>query len=249
VSEEPLLRTENLTKRFGGLTAVERVNIALYPGEVVGLVGENGAGKSTLIKLLSGVYQPDEGRIFFRGREVRFLSPRQAREMGIETVYQDLALVENMDVSANIFMGRELVRYHLGGLVKVLDRRGMDREAARLLAELDIPLPSLRGKIKNLSEGQRRAVALARALRWKARLLLLDEPTTALSLPEQIKVRELIRTLSQEGTAVLVVSHDPADIFSVAGRIMVMRHGRVGEERRLEETSRQEIAALLNSVS
>ena len=245
---EALLRTENLTKRFAGLTAVERVNLVIYPGEVVGLVGDNGAGKSTLIKLLCGVYQPDEGRIFFQGREVRFLSPGQAREIGIETVHQDLALVENMDVSANIFIGRELVRCYLGGLVKLLDRRSMDREARRLLAELDIPLPSLRCKIKSLSEGQRRAVALARALRWKARLLLLDEPTAALSIREQIKVRELIRTLSREGAAVVVVSHELANIFSVAVRILVMHRGRVVEERLTAETAPQEIAALLRKL-
>ena len=150
---EPLLRVENLTKRFGGLVAVNKVSLEIYPGEVVGLIGDNGAGKSTLIKMISGVYQPDGGKIFFDGKEVTFLGPREARELGIETIYQDLALAENLDVSANIFLGREIKRPYLGGLIHTLDRRKMQSESEEVLTRLEIRIPSLAEKIRNLSGG------------------------------------------------------------------------------------------------
>ena len=192
---EPMLSVKNLTKRFGGLTAVNQVSMDVHPGEVVGLVGDNGAGKSTLIKMVSGVYQPNDGEIFFEGKRVNISKPSDAREMGIETIYQDLALAGNLDVGANIFLGREHKRTYLGGLVHVLDDRFMQGESGKLLVDLDVHIPSLRQKIDKLSGGQRQAVAIARAIYWNARLMIMDEPTNNLGVAQQGEVLALIRRL------------------------------------------------------
>jgi len=163
------------------------MSVSISPGEVVGLVGDNGAGKSTLIKMVSGVYQPDGGEIYFAGKNVTFAGPREARDLGIETIYQDLALAENLDVGSNIFLGREIKTRYVGGMFQTLDRRKMRDESATVLKRLEIEVPSLTQQIRNLSGGQRQAVAIARSIYWNARLMIMDEPTAALGLASSVK--------------------------------------------------------------
>jgi ABC-type sugar transport system ATPase subunit len=242
---EPLLHVVELTKRFGGLVAVDKASVDIFPGEVVGLVGDNGAGKSTLIKMVSGVYQPDGGQILFDGKDVTFVNPREARDLGIETIYQDLALAENLDVGSNIFLGREIKRQHVGGLLHSLDRRKMRDESAQVLDRLDIHVPSLTQQIRNLSGGQRQAVAIARSIYWNARLMIMDEPTAALGVSEQRKVLTLVRTLAGQGVPVIIISHNMQDVFAVADRIVIMRRGKKVAERVAGETTPDEIVSLM----
>ena len=238
---EPLLSIRKMTKRFGGLVAVNEVSWDVYPGEVVGLLGDNGAGKSTLIKCISGVYQPDEGELYFEGRRSNFARPIDARQHGIETIYQDLALANNLDVGANIFLGREIKKSHLGGLVRMLDEPNMLRESRVALEGLDIHFPNLEQPIENLSGGQRQAVAIARAVYWDAKLMIMDEPTNNLGVPEQHKVLELIRKLRDQGVPVILITHTLPDVFAVADRLIVMHRGRKVTEKRTADTNTQEL--------
>lgn len=238
---EPVLSIRSLTKRFGGLTAVHGVSWDVYPGEVVALLGDNGAGKSTLIKCVSGVYQADDGEIYFEGRRSRFSRPIDARREGIETIYQDLALANNLDVGANIFLGRERKKRHFGGLIKTLDERTMLRESEAALDALDIHFPNLTQPIESLSGGQRQAVAIARAVYWDAKLMIMDEPTNNLGVPEQHKVLEIIRKLRDQGVPVILVTHTLPDVFAVADRLMVMRRGRKVTEKKTADTSTEEL--------
>ncbi len=242
---DALLSAKNLTKRFGGLTAVNGVSLDVFPGEVIGLVGDNGAGKSTFIKMISGVYQPNEGEIIFQGQPVTFAGPREARDRGIETIYQDLALAENLDAASNIFLGREIKRRYLGGLVKTLDRGKMRDESAQILDRLDIRIPSLGQQIRNLSGGQRQAVAIARTIYWNARLVIMDEPTAALGVAEQRKVLRLVRTLSDQNVPVILISHNMQDVFAVSDRIIVMRRGRKVGELIAAKTTPDEVVSLM----
>jgi ribose transport system ATP-binding protein len=238
---EPILSVRNLVKRFGGLTAVDDVSLDIFPGEVVGLVGDNGAGKSTLIKCVSGVHRPDGGRIFFEGEVVHFSRPIEAREAGIETIYQDLALAGNLDVSANIFLGREVKRRYLGGVVRTLDEKHMLSESDGILDDLGIHIPQMRMEIEKLSGGQRQAVAIARAIYWNARMMIMDEPTNNLGVPEQRKVMELIGTLKSQGVPVIFISHTLPDVFAATDRIVVMHRGRKVAEVDTSETNTTEI--------
>jgi len=238
---EPILSVRNLTKRFGGLTAVNRVSWDVYPGEVVALLGDNGAGKSTLIKCVSGVHQPDEGEILFGGERIRLTRPIEALSKGIETIYQDLALAQNLDVPSNIFLGRELKLRYLGGLVRMLDEKKMMREAEQALSSLHIHFPNLAQPIESLSGGQRQAVAIARAVYWDARLMIMDEPTNNLGVPEQHKVLELIRRLRDQGVPVILITHTLPDVFAVADRLMVMHRGRKVTEKKTADTSTEEL--------
>jgi len=242
---ETLLRVENLTKRFGGLVAVNDVSMDVNIGEVVGLVGDNGAGKSTLIKMVAGVYQPDGGEIYFDNQKVAFSQPREARDAGIETIYQDLALAENLDVGSNIFLGREVKTNYLGGLIRTLDRRKMQDESADVLSRLEIEIPSLTQQIRNLSGGQRQAVAIARSIYWNARLMIMDEPTAALGVAEQRKVLMLVRTLRDQGVPVIIISHNMQDVFAVADRIVILRRGRKVGELIAAETTPDEVVSLM----
>jgi ABC-type sugar transport system ATPase subunit len=242
---ELLLRVENLTKRFGGLVAVDEVSMEIFKGEVIGLVGDNGAGKSTLIKMISGVYHPDGGDIYMDGKKIVFTGPREARDMGIETIYQDLALAENLDVGANIFMGREIKKPYLGGVLNTLDRRKMRAESATILNRLEIEVPSLTQQIRNLSGGQRQAVAIARSIYWNARLMIMDEPTAALGVIEQRKVLMLVRTLAAQGVPVIIISHNMQDVFAVADRIVILRRGKKVAERIAAESTPDEIVSLM----
>ncbi|HEX2911558.1 MAG TPA: ATP-binding cassette domain-containing protein [Chloroflexia bacterium] len=243
-ANEPILVLRDVSKHFGGLTAVDQVSLQISPGEVVGLLGDNGAGKSTLIKMISGVYKPDNGQMLFQGKEVNFSSPMEARHQGIETIYQDLALCENLDATANIFLGREPIKRQLGILNRV-DRNYMLKESQQILDQLDIIIPNLRRPIRQMSGGQRQAVSIARAVYWNARLMIMDEPTAALGVPEQRKVLELVRTLRDRGVPVIIISHNMQDVFAVADRIVVMRRGRKVGERVTSETHVNEIVGLM----
>ena len=235
MAEEPLLSVRGASKRFGGVQALQRVSFDLHAGEVLALAGDNGAGKSTLIKCISGVHAPDEGEIFYKGKPVVLANPREARNLGIETIYQDLALADNLDVGANVFLGRE-PRIRRLGILPAIDRRRM-REAARdVLHTLEIELPRgrLTQPVRTLSGGQRQAVAIGRAIYWRAEVLIMDEPTAALGVPEQRKVRELIARLKQQKVGIIFISHNLVDIFAVADRILVLRRGIAAGERRTD---------------
>jgi len=241
---QPILQVKELYKRFGGLVAVDHVSLDIYPGEVVGLLGDNGAGKSTLIKMISGAYKPDGGQILLNGEVVSFAVPLEARKRGIETIYQDLALCDNLDASANIFLGRERMRHQIG-IFRVLDRPYMMNQARQVLDQLDIRIPDLRSPIRQLSGGQRQAVSIARAVYWNASLMIMDEPTAALGVPEQLKVLELIRTLRSRGVPVILISHNMQDVFAVADRLIVMRRGSKAGERKVSETNENEVVGLM----
>ncbi|MET3898125.1 ABC-type sugar transport system ATPase subunit [Devosia sp. UYZn731] len=238
---QPILSVKSLTKRFGGLTAVNGVDLDVYPGEVVALLGDNGAGKSTLIKCVSGVYRADEGEVRFEGKPVNFNKPIDARAVGVETIYQDLALANNLDVPANIFLGREAKKSFWGGLIKTLNDRYMLDESRRGLADLDIQFRSLTQPIESLSGGQRQAVAIARAIYWNARLMIMDEPTNNLGVPEQQKVLELISKLKSQNVPVILITHTMPDVFAVADRVVVMHRGRKVSDKRVTETDHQEL--------
>jgi len=239
-----ILETRGITKRFGGLTAVDNVSIGLHAGEALAILGDNGAGKSTLIKVISGVHKPDEGEILIGGKSARIESPMDALARGIETIYQDLALAENLDVGANIFLGRERMRRRLG-IVKVLDDGGMADEAKKVLDRLDIHIPSLRSTIRTLSGGQRQAVAISRSIYWDAKVLIMDEPTAALGVAEQKKVLNLVRTLKDQGIGIIIISHQMYDVFEVADRLAVMRRGVLVGERIVKETNADEVVGLI----
>jgi simple sugar transport system ATP-binding protein len=242
-TQQPIVQAINLEKHFGGLVAVSNVSVEIFPGEVVGLVGDNGAGKSTLIKMISGVYRPDGGQILLDGAEVHFATPMEARRRGIETIYQDLALCENLDAPVNIFLGRE--PFKRLGLFRVVNRSYMLTESQQVLDQLDIHIPNLNRPIRQMSGGQRQAVAIARAVYWNARLMIMDEPTAALAVPEQRKVHELVRTLREQGVPVLIISHNLQDVFAVADRIVVLRRGRKVGDLITSETTTDEVVGLM----
>jgi ABC-type sugar transport system ATPase subunit len=237
-----LLEARGLVRRFGGVTAVDGATLVLAAGEVVALVGDNGAGKSTLVGLVAGVHRPDGGELLMDGEPVRFGSPQQARRAGIETIHQDLALCDNLDAAHNLFLGREPVRRRLGFLPEV-DRRAMVAGTRRTLDRLGIDLPDLRRPVRSLSGGQRQAIAIARAIHWDARLVIMDEPTAALGVPEQRRVLALVRTLRQEGVAVLLISHHLPEVLAVADRVAVMRRGRIVADLAVAETDENALVA------
>jgi simple sugar transport system ATP-binding protein len=241
---QPILSARELSKHFGGVAALERVSFDLFPGEVLALAGDNGAGKSTLIKAIAGVHQPDHGEIWYDGARVQFASPREARDRGIETIYQDLALADNLDVGANVFLGREPASRFLGILPRI-DRPAMREAARRTMASLDIEIERLDLPVRALSGGQRQAVAIGRAIYWNAKVLIMDEPTAALGVPEQRKVMALIQRLKTQNVAVIFISHNLGDIFAVADRILVLRRGVKAGERRIGETDGDEIVKLM----
>ena len=241
---EYLLELKNLTKRFGGLVAVNNVSMEIKEGEVVGLLGDNGAGKSTLIKMVSGVHRPDEGQIFFKGKEVKIDSTRKALSIGIETLYQDLSLAENLNAYSNIFLGREKLKKILK-FINILDHDYMLKESKKVLDRLEIEIPSLRNRIRVLSGGQRQAVAISRSIYWDAKLLIMDEPTAALGVAEQKKVLELVLKLKSQGIGIIIISHQLYDVFSVADRLVIMRRGEKVGERNIEETNPDEVVSLI----
>ena len=241
---QPLLEVREVSKRFGGVSALNGVSLTLDPGEVVALAGDNGAGKSTLIKTISGVYQADAGEIRLNGEAVHFATPEAARGHGIETIYQDLSLADNLSIGANIFLGREPKRKAFGFL-PVLDRAAMAKAAQETMARLDFHVTRLEAPVGNFSGGQRQAVAIGRAVYWNAQVLIMDEPTAALGVPEQRKVVSLIHTLKAQGRGIIFISHNLQDIFAVSDRIVVLRRGSLAGERRIAHTNHDEIVKLM----
>ena len=224
----PLLECIGISKRFGAVEALVDVDFEVYPGEVVALVGDNGAGKSTLIKAIAGTQPADRGRYRFEGREVSIRNPSDANRLGIETVYQDLALCDNLDVVANLYLGRELAKPRaLPGPMRVLSEPDMEERAAERMEDLEVTtIESLRGRVSSLSGGQRQAVAVARATLWDAKLVILDEPTAALGVSQTAQVLELIRRLRAQGLGIVVITHNIDVVFEVADRIVVLYMGR-----------------------
>jgi D-xylose transport system ATP-binding protein len=224
---EPLLRLEGIRKSYGAVHALNGVDLEVHQGEVLALVGDNGAGKSTLVKTIAGAHSADAGRFLFEGSEVRIGSPQAAAELGIATVYQDLAICDNLDVVANLFLGREQVRAPLAGRLRRLSNAAMEQRTQQVLAELSVTtLKDLRRPVSGLSGGQRQAVAVARAVLWGSKLVLLDEPTAALGVEQTDMVLGLVRSLAERGLGVIVISHNLSDVFRVADRIAVLRLGR-----------------------
>jgi ABC-type sugar transport system ATPase subunit len=241
----PLIALKDIRKTFGAVTALRGVSIDVRPGETFALLGDNAAGKSTLMKVLTGVYQPDGGSIEFDGRPVDFPSPSASRDKGIEMVYQDFALADNLDVRTNVFLGREPQKNILGPLLRVIDRKKMETETNRVLERLDIPI-NPRLKVKRLSGGQRQAVAIGRALAFDARLIIMDEPTANLSVAKVDKLIEVTQRLKDLGIAVIIITHRLDEAFAVADRFAVMRQGEVVGRFRTGEVSETQVAHLIS---
>ena len=240
-----ILEIKSVSKRFGGVQALDNVSMHLNEGEVLALAGDNGAGKSTLIKVVSGVYHPDNGDIIFKNENIQLDNPRFAREKGIETIYQDLALADNLNVGANIFLGREPMTKKYG--IPVIDRKLMLSESIKILKNLEINIPetSLEEPVGKLSGGQRQAVAIGRALYWNAKLLIMDEPTAALGVPEQRNVMDLIKRLKEKKVSIIFISHNLTDIFNASDRIIVLRRGLKAGEKLIKETNSDEVVKLM----
>lgn len=241
---ETLLEVRNLSKHFGAIRALDNFDMKIHRGEVVALAGDNGAGKTTMIKTISGVFRPTSGEVILRGEPVSFSTPQEARDKGIETIYQDLALADNLSIGANIFLGREPMTKKWGFL-PVLDRRTMREAARETMALLDFHVSRLDAPVSNFSGGQRQAVAIGRAVHWNAQILIMDEPTAALGVPEQRKVLSLIRQLKAQGRGIIFISHNLQDIFAVSDRIIVMRRGIKAGERAISETTHDEVVKLM----
>lgn len=244
----PILELEGVSKRFGPVQALDRVDFAVHAGEVVGLVGDNGAGKSTLVKTIAGIHGADQGAIRFEGNEVSISRPQDATELGIATVYQDLALCDNLDVVANLFLGREEVSPGPGAVSRQLDEVKMEHETADLLSNLAVTIPSLRSEVGTLSGGQRQQVAVARSLLGEPKVVLLDEPTAALGVPQTKQVLELIRRLRERQLGVVMISHNLVDVFEVADRIFVLRLGRSVGNFAANETTEEHVVGAITGV-
>jgi D-xylose transport system ATP-binding protein len=248
-SNGALLALEGVSKRFGAVQALSNLDFSVRAGEVVGLVGDNGAGKSTLVKTISGIYSPDEGRFSFDGQPVVINSPQDATALGIATVYQDLALCDNLDVVANLFIGREEIADGPAGIVRTLDETTMEHRSHELLENLAVTIPSVRSEVGTLSGGQRQQVAVARSLLGEPKLVLLDEPTAALGVAQTAQVLALIKRLRERGLGVVVISHNLADMFEVADRVFVLRLGQSAGEYDVKSATREEIVAAITGAT
>jgi len=241
---EPLLKLRGIDKHFGPVQALYGVNLDLPSGQVTGLCGDNGAGKSVLTRTIAGVHQPDHGQIYFEGRQVHIRSARDASALGIETVYQDLALADNLDIVQNMFLGREPLRHGL------LDEDTMERQAAKTLADLRVTsVRSIRQPVRSLSGGQRQSVAVAKAVMWNSKLVIMDEPTAALGVNQTRQVLDLVKRLRDQGLAVMVISHNLNDVFEVADRIAVLHLGRMVAQDKASSFDRQSLVEYMTTGS
>ena len=246
--QKPLVSCRNLSKYFGGTRALDRVSLELYPGEVVALIGDNGAGKSTLVKILSGLESHDEGELWLGETRIAKLGPREARRFGVETVHQNLNLCDNLGAAANVMLGQEPVRFRFGPL-RIIDEARALAESRRRIDEIGATLDDLTSPVRRLSGGQRQAIAIARALTSAHRLIMFDEPTAALGVHQTRATLELIRRVAAQGVAVMVISHNMEDIFAVAGRVVVLRQGRVILDSPVSAATREGlVAAMMGSA-
>jgi len=236
----PLLEMRNISINFGGIKAVDDVSVHVMPGEVVGLLGHNGAGKSTLIKILAGAYQKDEGEIFVDGKKVEINNPRDARAHNIETIYQTLALSDNLDAASNLFLGRELV--NRWGLV---DDTRMESESRKIMARLNPNFQRFSEPVRSLSGGQRQSVAIARAVYFNARILIMDEPTAALGVHETAMVADLIKELKTQGLGIFLISHDTREMMDLCDRVSVMKNGALIGTERVEDVTEDDILSMI----
>jgi simple sugar transport system ATP-binding protein len=241
----PVLEFRNVSKRFGAIHALDEMNFALMPGEIIGLMGDNGAGKSTTVKLIAGNFQPSSGEIVLGGRPTQFADSLDARDQGIEVVYQDLALCDNLTAADNVFLGREIIRGF--GPLRMLDYRAMADRAAALFAELKSETRP-RDLVSMMSGGQRQAVAIARTRLSQARIVLMDEPTAAISVRQVAEVLDLIRRLRDQGVTVVLISHRMPDVFSVADRLIVLRRGRKVADKPISDSSPEEATGLITGA-
>jgi ABC-type sugar transport system ATPase subunit len=249
--QTPALEVRGLSRSFGPVRALRDVNLVLDKGEVMGLLGDNGAGKSTLVRCLSGMLQPDEGAILIDGREVEIANPKKARELGIETVYQDLALVSTLDVSSNLFLNREVLRPNrFLRSIGWLNDKHMRHESSEILARLGIKVSSVRTSISHLSGGQRQAIAVGRAVGWGKHIVLMDEPAAALGVEQSRQVLELVRALKGEGVSLLFISHNMQQVMEVCDRALVLRHGqKVGDVALSDVTPRDLVDLITGAVA
>jgi D-xylose transport system ATP-binding protein len=245
---QPLLQLEGISKHFGPVHALDRVDFAVSAGEVIGLVGDNGAGKSTLVKTIAGINSPDGGKILFEGQEVSINKPQDATNLGIATVYQDLALCDNLDVVANLFLGSEETLGGPGLITRQLDEVNMENRAADLLSNLAVTIPSLRSEVGTLSGGQRQQVAVARSLLGEPKVVMLDEPTAALGVPQTKQVLALIKRLRERDLGVVVISHNLVDVFEVCDRIVVLRLGRSAGDFTASDVTEEHIVAAITGL-
>ena len=236
----PLVEMNDISISFGGIRAVDRASIDLYPGEVVGLLGHNGAGKSTLIKILSGAYRRDAGSIRINGEDAAINNPRDAKGYGIETIYQQLAVADNVDAAANLFLGREITTS-----IGTLDDAAMESKAREVMGRLNPNFRRFKEPVKALSGGQRQSVAIARAILFNARILIMDEPTAALGPQETAQVGELIKQLKSDGIGIFLISHDIHDVFDLADRVVVMKNGQVVGSARTEDVTKDEVLGMI----
>jgi simple sugar transport system ATP-binding protein len=244
-ASEPVLEVRGVTKRFGALVVLRGIDLALRQGEVLGLVGDNGAGKSTLVKILSGFHQQDDGDVLVGGERVRFSSVGAARAHGIETVYQDLALIPQLPVYMNLFLGHELTKF---GPLRALDKRAMRRLSRQYLDDIHVRVPSIEAEAEQLSGGQRQAVAVARAVRAATKILLLDEPLAAMGARESRLIIDLVKDLASTGrVSIIVIDHNYAHLFELCDRINVMQGGRITTDQSVQETSLEELTQLMVS--
>jgi len=246
-----VLETKELSKHFGGIKALDKVNIKLYENEIIAIVGDNGAGKSTLIKTISGVYKKDYGDIYVNGEKAKISNPDNARTYGIETVYQDEGVISILNAPANIFLGRAKIQGNiLGRLFKFVDYKYMRNETENLLYRLGIELKDISSRMNTLSGGQKQSVAVGRAIYWGGRLLIFDEPTNNLGVKQERKVIELVKKIRDEfGVSIIIISHNIAHVFELVDRIIVLRNGQKVGERSKEKTNMNEIVSMITGVS
>jgi D-xylose transport system ATP-binding protein len=243
----PIVEMLGISKFYGGVAALREVDFAVYPGEIVALLGDNGAGKSTLIKILAGAVIADEGEVRIEGKRVEITSPAQSKALGIETVYQDLALCDNVDVPTNIFLGRELRKSYFGGFLKLFDRKQMAEETRRLLDDLKIQIDDIQSTVRNFSGGQRQTIAIAKSVYSNAKLIIMDEPTAALGVAQQAQVFSLIEGLRDRGEAIVLISHNMDDVMKVADRIVILKTGRLVTNRPVTSTDRDQLVRMIVS--
>jgi len=239
---KPSVELKSISKNFGGIKALDDVSVELYPGEVVGLLGHNGAGKSTLIKILSGALLKDSGQIIIDGNEAIINNPRDAKNYGIEAIYQNLALAENLNPPANVFLGREITN-----AVGIIDNESMEHETSNVLNKLKLQIHSLKEEVKNLSGGQRQAIAISRAIYFDAKILIMDEPTAALGPEETTKVADLIHNLKKQNITIILISHDIHDVFEYSDRVAVLKNGSLVGKKLVSEVTKDDVLKMIIS--